>query len=94
MNPGGRFGLAALFFAMAGIALGADALSAVSVEGPPLAANVERLAEALDYLGSPLPPELHAALTQAGRERDAQKLQQLLDPRVLLVVRLDPEASP
>ena len=64
----------------------------VTVEGQPLAANIERLAAALDYLGAPLPAELRANLLHAGQARDAQALQQLLDDRVLLSVHINPES--
>ncbi len=63
----------------------------VAVEGQPLAANVQRVAEALDHLGAPLPAELRTELTRAAAARDGEKLQRLLDPRVLLVVHINPE---
>ncbi len=70
----------------------ADALSPVSgVPGQPLGANVNRLIQTLDYLGSPLPEPLVAELKQAAEERDAEQLQRLLDPQVLFVVSLNPE---
>ena len=68
------------------------ALTPVTVEGQPLAANILRVVEALDYLGAPLPGELRSDLTTAGRARNATRLQELLDPRVLLVVHVNPEA--
>ena len=34
----------------------------VEVEGQPLAANVERLQQALEFLGAPLPADVQAAL--------------------------------
>lgn len=71
---------------------GAAALAAVIVEAQPLAANIQRLVEALEYLGAPLPAGLRAALTKAGRARDATTLQELLDARVLLTVHINPEA--
>jgi EF hand domain-containing protein len=71
---------------------GAAILPTVTVEGQPLAANIERLDQALEYLGSPPPAELRAALKRAGQARDARRLQELLDPRVLLVVQINPEA--
>lgn len=58
----------------------------------PLAANVDRLVQALDYLGAPLPSETRAALGRAGQSRDAAALQQLLDPHVLLTVHINPES--
>jgi hypothetical protein len=69
-----------------------DALAMVMVEGQPLAANVARVIEALDYLGAPLSANLRAELAKAGQARDATKLQQLLDPLVLAAVHINPEA--
>src|SRR5258706_7869255 len=68
------------------------ALATIAVEGQPLAANIARLSEALDYLGAPLPAELRAELAKAGEARDANRLQELLDPRVLVGVHINPEA--
>lgn len=70
----------------------AQKLETVEVEGQPLAANVKRLMEAMEYLGAPLPAEVSKSLKDAADARDAQKLQQLLDPYVLLVVSLNPES--
>ena len=70
----------------------AAGLAPVAVEAQPLAANIQRLAEALDYLGAPLPADLRADLTRAGQARDAKRLQELLDPHVLLAVHINPEA--
>lgn len=67
-------------------------LETIEVEGQPLASNVQRLIQALEFLGAPLPSEMTNALQVAGRARDARKIQQLLDRQVLLVVRLNPEA--
>jgi hypothetical protein len=64
----------------------------VPVEGQPLGANVVRLLEAMKFLGNPLPADTAQALQQAAKARDAKKLQQLLDPHVLAVVSLSPEA--
>jgi len=64
---------------------------AADVEGQPLGANVVRLIDALEFLGSPLPPEEITALRQAARERDAAALQSLLDPHVLCTVHINPE---
>ena len=74
-----------------GTASGA-ALPVISVEGQPLAAVVQRVAEALDHLGAPLPAPTRRELEAAGRARDARRLQELLDPHVLLVVHINPEA--
>jgi hypothetical protein len=70
----------------------AATLEPVEVEGQPLAANVERLRQSLEFLGAPLPPGLVSKLTEAGRQRDASALQRLLDDQVLLVVNINPEA--
>src|SRR6185503_9621767 len=43
----------------------------VEVEGQPLAANAERVQQALDFLGAPLSAEVQAALKAAGK--DAKK---------------------
>src|SRR5262249_27969087 len=69
----------------------AQELSPVPVEGQPLAANVKRVLQALDYLGAPLPADTHRALKAACDDQDAVKIQQLLDPQVLLTVHLNPE---
>src|SRR5262249_22882250 len=65
--------------------------ASIPVEGQPLAANVQRLLEALDYLGAPLPAATRTSLEKAARERNAARLQELLDPQVLFVVALNPE---
>lgn len=62
------------------------------VEGQPLAANITRVVEALEFLGAPLSKELKTQLDQAGRKRDAAKLQELLDPQTIFVVTINPEA--
>ncbi|RPH41893.1 MAG: hypothetical protein EHM91_09805, partial [Planctomycetota bacterium] len=62
----------------------------VEVEGQPLAANVERLQQALDFLGAPLPAETQAALKEA--DRDSKKIQQILDHHALLVMSINPES--
>ncbi len=67
-------------------------LAPVTVEAQPLSANIERLVEALEYLGAPLPPDVRRELLQAGQDRDAKALQERLDPRVLLAVHINPEA--
>jgi hypothetical protein len=62
------------------------------VEGQPLGANVRRVIEALEFLGAPLPKEVVTALQTASADRDAAMLQATLDPQVLLVVAINPEA--
>jgi hypothetical protein len=67
-------------------------LEPVEVEGQPLGANATRLVKALDFLGTPLSRQDTAALAKAARARDARTIQKLLDPHVLVVVSLSPEA--
>src|SRR5262245_26723991 len=73
------------------IGLAAD-LEPVKVEGQPLAANLTRLIQALESLGAPLPRETAETLAEAARARDAARLQETIDPHVLLVVSLNPES--
>ena len=68
------------------------ALEIGDVEGQPLAANVRRVIEALQFLGSPLPAEEVEKLQAAAKDRDAKQLQKLLDPRVLLLAHINPES--
>src|SRR2546425_1026504 len=62
----------------------------------PLLAQVQRIREALDYLGSPLPARTKAALNQAARETDESRLvksvQDALDSYCLLGVNINPES--
>ncbi len=67
------------------------AAPAVRVEGQPLAANVTRVLEALQFLGRPLPDALTRRLQEAGRARDGARIQALLEAHVLLVVQINPE---
>ncbi len=83
-----------LFFAGSGLAAFAagPSLPIGEVEGQPLAANVKRVIDAMQFLGSPLPADEIEKLNAAGKERDAKRLQQLLDPRVLLLAHINPES--
>lgn len=71
---------------------GRNLQAAALIEPQPLAANIERLIEALDFLGAPLSADLRADLVRTGQARDAARLQTLLDTRVLLAVHINPEA--
>lgn len=64
---------------------------AADVEGQPLGANILRVMQALEFLGTPLPADESAALQQAAKDRDAAALQKLLDPHVLCTVHINPE---
>ena len=68
-----------------------ESLTIHDVPGQPLGANVQRLVQALDYLGAPLPADTSRALLEAAQDRDARRLQQTLDSHVLFVVSLNPE---
>ncbi len=72
--------------------LQAQSLNPIKVEGQPLANNALRLLKALEALGSSLPTESTRAIAEAADQQDAHKLQQALDPHVLLLVHLNPEA--
>jgi len=69
----------------------ADPPPVVSADGQPLGANIRRLIEALNYLGTPLPESTATMLHEAAKDHDGDRLQRLLDPHVLLVVSLNPE---
>jgi hypothetical protein len=70
----------------------AQKLTTVEVEGQPLGANVSRLLQALQFLGSPLPAATVDGLNEAIKNRDAKAIQKLLDPHVLIQVTLNPES--
>jgi hypothetical protein len=61
------------------------------VEGQPLAAQAKRLAEALEFLGEPLPAERRDKLEAACRAQDVAGIQRLLDDLCLAGVRLASE---
>jgi hypothetical protein len=85
-------GLLALLWFAAVPAARAQKLDVVEVEGQPLAANADRLLQALQFLGAPLPAPTSTNLQAAIKARDAATIQKLLDPQVLLLVTLNPEA--
>src|SRR5256885_7608522 len=64
----------------------------VPVEGQPLSANVTRVLQALQFLGAPLTSDTTKQLEIAAQARDADRLQELLDPQMLLVVTINPES--
>jgi hypothetical protein len=68
-----------------------DELTLHPVDGQPLGANVSRLVEALEFLGRPFEEQLKSSLEQAIQMRDADRIQKLLDPEVLVEVSLNPE---
>jgi hypothetical protein len=84
-----RLALAILFGATA---VSAAEVPVANVEGQPLGANVQRVIDALSFLGTPMPVGVVADLQTAAAAREARKLQTLLDPHVLLAVTINPEA--
>ncbi len=77
---------------LSGPAAPADKLEIHETDGQPLGRNATRLLEALEFLGTPLPAETITAIQAAAKERDARKVQQLLDPFVLVQISINPEA--
>src|SRR5262249_34480692 len=70
----------------------AQNLPTVPVEGQPLASNANRVVQALETLGAPLPADVMPALTAAIKAQDQVKIQNLVDPHVLIVVNINPES--
>ncbi|HJQ24325.1 MAG TPA: CehA/McbA family metallohydrolase [Blastocatellia bacterium] len=73
-----------------------QAIRADQVELQPLAAQVRRVVEAMDYLGSPLAASDRQALDQALNEADADRginaIQSVLDKYTLIEVGINPES--
>ena len=88
----GRLALALLLFAPSPLFAVDPPPIIGDVQGQPLAANAERVAKALNFLGSPLPADTAKELQAAIDAEDAKKVQQVLDSRVLFVVNINPEA--
>jgi hypothetical protein len=80
-------------FLLAAAVSAADPLPVVGdVEGQPLGANAERVGKALEFLGTPLPADVAGKLAEAITAKDAKKIQEILDPRALLQVTINPES--
>ncbi len=62
------------------------------IEGQPLAANAARVIKALDFLGAPFPEPVAKELAKAIEDKDASKVQSILDKHVLFVVNINPES--
>ena len=71
--------------------LSAQETESVVVEAQPLAANVSRLLETLDFLGAPLSDSIVAPLRTAVTLEDTKGIQAILDKAVLFVVDINPE---
>ena len=88
-----RFHLSLVALLAMAIAARPDDLPVVSdVEGQPLGQNAARLLQALDLLGSPLPKEATDKLQAAADAREVKRIQELLDPHVLVMVGINPES--
>src|SRR5688572_1934567 len=70
----------------------AQTLDPVEVEGQPVAGNVTRLLQTLEFLGQPMPEKQADELLAACKAQDAIKIQKLLDPHALFLVHVNPEA--
>jgi hypothetical protein len=92
LRPAGRLPILALAsaFLLAACA-SAQQLEVVEADGQPLGANVQRVLQTLEFLGAPLPDAATSALKKAAEDRNAAKLQELLDPHVLMLVNISPE---
>ena len=89
----GRLSLAALLLLAANTAIAADPPPVIGdVEGQPLAQNAERLLKALDLIGAPMDAATAKELKAAIDDKDAKRLQLVLDKKVLFVVNINPEA--
>jgi hypothetical protein len=88
--------LAASLLALLGFAGAARAVDAPpvvgGVEGQPLAANAARVVKTLDFLGTPLPADAAKELAKAIEDKDAKKVQEVLDKHVMFVVGINPES--
>ena len=87
---------ASICFAVSG-SLCAESLPLVTrVELQPLAAQVERVLQALESTGSPVTADqlkaIHAALSESDEAAAVEKIQKLLDPLCLVGVQINPES--
>lgn len=72
------------------------AIALPALQSQPLLSQVRRLVDAMEYLGEPFSAaereRLDAAANQSDRARAIEDVQQVLDPRCLLLVRINPES--
>jgi hypothetical protein len=69
--------------------LPAQTLPIVQVEHQPFAAQVDRILEALEMLGAPLP---HSETAELRRSKSVEPMQQILDRHVLVAIEINPES--
>ncbi|MEO6183920.1 MAG: hypothetical protein ABIP71_12615, partial [Verrucomicrobiota bacterium] len=90
----GKAGLI-LFVFTAQVLLAAPLPIEKSVEWQPFAAQVNRLTEAKDYLGSPFSADekkaMAALIQESDTKRASEKLQEILDRHCLFGVNINPE---
>jgi hypothetical protein len=79
-------------FALLSVAVAAEPLPVIEVEGQPLVSNARRVVQALDFLGAPLAANARAKLEAVMASRDAAAVQAALDPLVLCLVDINPES--
>src|SRR6185436_3675008 len=83
------------FLAVCQTVAAAPLLIVKDIEWQPFAAQVKRLIEATDYLGSPLSPKekkaVEAALAGTDAQAASEKLQAILDPHCLFGIQINPE---
>ena len=76
--------------------LAAPVLAQSSAPLQPMAQQVRRLEDALNYLGQPFPTKLHDQINEAIAMEDetaaVTRLQELLDPHALAVISINPES--
>ena len=73
----------------------AELTQVLKVEAQPLQSQVQRLADALEFLGEPLTPEEQKQLDEALKLDDAESIaaiQKLFDQRTLAGVHINPES--
>jgi hypothetical protein len=90
-------GVIAMFAVVPRVSQAAGELPVVTViDAQPLQAQVERVRQALEFLGQPLTADQSAALSEALNETDPAKsveaIQRLLDPLCLVSVSINPES--
>ena len=93
MKPMLWFPVVATFLALAD-ARSADRLESVRVDAQPISAQVRRLLEATGALGAALSPADREALVAAMKAPEvsvSEKVQEILDPKCLYVVHINPE---
>jgi hypothetical protein len=96
-NYAGRPVVCLLILGLLPSALGGQEIAKVEqVELQPLVAHVMRVAETMDYLGTPLSPidkqALEKAVNEADGERAVAAIQNVLDKHCLLDVHINPES--